>query len=387
MKPTPQRATHRHASQPQAGFSLIEILVGLAIGLLATLVIMQVFSVFEGQKRTTTGSGDAQTNGSIAIYSIEHELKMSGYGLLPAATDSPLGCTTLSSGGTGISSIAPVMITDGGTTPGASDSIAIHYASTDSGGVPTQIGPVGLTGADDLTVDNNMGCHVGDVALLVNGTTCNLTNVTGPTDIAVPPVISGASAVTTTVTVQSIPTGTAPGDKLSCLGSWVTSIFRVNFNYDPTSATNSQAYMERATDPLVAGDPVVADIVNIQAQYGISASAGSNQVTQWVNAVDGQASGNWGPGLATSIADRNRIKSLRVAVVARNGLYEKGVVTNICTTAKGVVNKGPCAWDDSNTDPAPQIDLSNDPNWQHYRYRVFETIIPLRNTIWAWSTL
>jgi type IV pilus assembly protein PilW len=397
MKPTSQRATHRQASQQQAGFSLIEILVGLAIGLLATLVIMQVFSVFEGQKRTTTGSGDAQTNGSIAMYSIEHELKMSGYGLLPSATDSPLGCTTLSPGSTGITSIAPVMITDGGTGPGASDSLTIHYASTDSGGVPTQIGGISLTGANDLTVDNNMGCHVGDVALLVSGTTCNLTNVTGPTDIAVPPVISGASAVTTTVTVQSIPAVTAVGDKLSCLGAWVTSIFRVHLNYDPTGATgtaNSQAYMEKATDPAVAGDPVVADIVNIQAQYGISASAGSNQVTNWVDAVDGQASGNWGPGL--TLTDRHRIKAIRIAVVARNGLYEKGVVTHTCTTAKGVLNKGPCAWDDSNVDAAPKIDLSNDKlstdpandqHWQHYRYRVFETIIPLRNTIWAWSTL
>jgi len=380
MKPSLQRVTLRQTFQPQAGFSLIEILVGLAIGLLATLVIMQVFSVFEGQKRTTTGSGDAQTNGSIAIYSIEHELKMSGYGLLPSATDSPLGCTTLTSGGTGITSIAPVKITDGGTLAGASDSITIHYASTDSGGVPTPITGIAVTGANDLTVSNNMGCHVGDVALLISGATCNLTNVTGPTDIAVPPVLSGASAVTTTVTVQSIPTGIAVGDNLSCLGAWVTSIYRVNFNYDPTSATNSQAYMEKATDPLVAGDPVVADIVNIQAQYGIAATAGSNQVTNWVDATGA----TWA---SPTVADRNRIKSLRIAVVARNGLYEKNTVTGICTTAKGVINKGPCAWDDSNVDAAPKIDLSNDPNWQHYRYRVFETIIPLRNTIWAWSTL
>lgn len=380
MKPTPQHATLRRASQPQTGFSLIEILVGLAIGLLATLVIMQVFSVFEGQKRSTTGTGDAQTNGSIAIYSIQHELKMSGYGLLPAAADSPLGCTTVSAGSTGITSIAPVKITDGGTLAGASDSITIHYASTDSGGVPTQITGIGVTGPNDLTVDNNMGCHVGDVAMMISGTTCNLTNVTGPSDIAVPPVLSGASAVTTTVTVQNIPTGIANGDKLSCLGAWVTSIFRVNLNYDPTSSTNSQAYMERATDPLVAGNPVVADIVNIQAQYGIAATAGSNQVTNWVDATGA----TWA---SPTVADRNRIKSLRIAVVARNGSYEKGIVTNICTTAKGVINNGPCAWDDSNVDPSPKIDLSNDPNWQHYRYRVFETIIPLRNTIWAWSTL
>ena len=40
----------------QAGFSLVELMVGLVIGLMATLVIMQVFSTFEGQKRTTTGT-------------------------------------------------------------------------------------------------------------------------------------------------------------------------------------------------------------------------------------------------------------------------------------------------------------------------------------------
>jgi len=33
----------------QTGFSIVEIMVGLAIGMLATIVIMQVFSQFETQ--------------------------------------------------------------------------------------------------------------------------------------------------------------------------------------------------------------------------------------------------------------------------------------------------------------------------------------------------
>ena len=49
----------------ESGFSLVEIMVGMAIGLLTTLVIMQVFSAFEGQKRSTTGSADAQTSGGL----------------------------------------------------------------------------------------------------------------------------------------------------------------------------------------------------------------------------------------------------------------------------------------------------------------------------------
>ena len=90
---------------------------------------------------------------------------------------------------------------------------------------------------------------------------------------------------------------------------------------------------------------------------------------------------------APTVSDRNRIKSIHIAVVARSGLREKDVVTNVCTTAKGTVNNGPCAWDDTNFDAAPAIDLSNDPDWQYYRYRVFDTIIPLRNMIWSSSTL
>ena len=41
--------THTNLSLPR-GFSLIEILVGMAVALLATLVIAQMYTNFEGQK-------------------------------------------------------------------------------------------------------------------------------------------------------------------------------------------------------------------------------------------------------------------------------------------------------------------------------------------------
>ena len=77
--------------QMQAGFGLVEIMVGLVIGLLTTLVIMQIFTSFEGQKRTTSGSADAQTNGAVALYSISRDVQMAGYGLLPVL-GTPLNC-------------------------------------------------------------------------------------------------------------------------------------------------------------------------------------------------------------------------------------------------------------------------------------------------------
>lgn len=358
-------SNQQHSFHRQAGFSLIEILVGLVIGLLATLVIMQVFAVFEGQKRTTTGTSEAQTNGSIALYTIENELKMAGFGLLPS-DNSPLECTTLNfdTGNTGMTDISPVTITDGGTAAGASDTISIRYATTATGGIPSPI--TGIPSANAVTVANNQGCPVNDIAMIINGTTCNFTKVaaTFPADF-------------TTITLQN-PAGASTGVNISCLGSWITTLFRVTPNYDPAVAANSQAYLERN------GTASVADIVNIQAQYGISDSAKSNRVTQWVDAT-----GSWA---APTVTDRNRIKAIRIAVVARNGLLEKQDVSFACSSLTANFPVGLCAWDATsaapiNASPAPAVDLSNDPNWKRYRYRVFETIIPLRNVIWSRETL
>ena len=390
------KSDKQHSIRHQTGFSLIEILVGLVIGLLATLVIMQVFSVFEGQKRTTTGSADAQTNGSIALYSIASELKMAGYGLLPA-DNSPIECTTLAYDTTGITDISPVTITDGGTGAGASDSITIRYGTSDTGGIPAMIG--GVTGNDVALADsqshplNNMGCNVGDVAVItsVDGTACNFSSVTA---------LSALGATPVTVTLQN-PAGAVASANLACLGTWHTTQFEVNPSYDPTVPANAQAYLQRtdASFPVPAAGnlpaaPIVADIVNVQAQYGVSGTANSNLVNQWVDATGSWTQAN----LSTNIANRNRIKAVRIAVVARNGQQEKDAVTPLlpngkaCSSLTSTNPTGLCAWDATSASPtiaspAPEIDLTNDPNWQHYRYRVFETIIPLRNMIWSKSTL
>lgn len=334
-------SSNKRSSFRQAGFTLVEIMVGLAIGMLATLVIMQVFSVFETQKRVTTGTTDAQTNGSIALYNIGRELQMAGYPLIPIA-DSPLECTTLTFGATGISGISPVTLTDG-----ASDTITIRYGNSQMGGVPTQIGA--LTG-NDATVDSNLGCQAGDITLITNGTTCAMSSASA---------VAGTTTVTLTDTTAAI-----AGANLSCLGAWNEITYAVN-----------NGNLERS------GIPNVTDIVNLQAQYGVSATANSNQVTQWVDATGG----TWA---APAVADRNRIKAIRIAVVARNPKMEPAAVTNTCSSTNSAAPTGLCAWAGNASSPAPTIDLSaGDPDWLRYRYRVFETIIPLRNMIWSKDTL
>ncbi len=364
-----------YSRNSQAGFSLIEIMIGLVIGLIATLVISQVMSVFEGQKRATTGSADAQTNGQVALYNIQREMQIAGYPLLPSGVDktadSALKCTSLAIDHSaspdplaGVTGVDPVTITDGVAVAGvsnASDTITVRYGSSAMGGVPTKI--TGATGSL-LTLPTNFGCAVGDVTFATNGVACAMSTVTAKAAAGVTPQ---------TVTLKSA-TGAGVNAKLACLGNWNQVTYAV-----------SNGNLQRNGVDSVSG------VVNIHAQYGIAATADSNQVTQWVDATGAFAPASL--GLAPPA--RNRIKAIRVAVIARNPKMESAVITNACSSRTAASPTGLCAWAApqvagpiTSVQQAPQVDLSNgDANWNKYRYRVYETVIPLRNVIWSKDTL
>ncbi|NOT14315.1 MAG: prepilin-type N-terminal cleavage/methylation domain-containing protein [Methylotenera sp.] len=367
----------------QSGFSLVELMVGLVIGLLATMVIMQVYSAFEGQKRTTTGTADAQTTGSVALYSLQREVQLAGYGLpLFDEQNSPLLCAAPptvdhdNSAGTPNIRLDALDIIDGGVASGASDIVVIRYGTSNSGGAPTCVTANGAV-QPEYDVNSNMGCANGDVVMMITGTNCFATTV-DDTDLA----------DTKKITLKASDLGVSRGvcgpgiTKLSCLGRWNEFTYQVDV---ATSQLTRQAANEAAPSPIADG------IVSIQAQYGISITPDNNQVIQWVDPVGAWASGaigNTSANCDAGVANRNCIKAVRIAVVARNGLREKDVVTTACSSIIDANPTGICAWDATSAvptvvSPAPQIDLSNTADWNHYRYSVYETIIPLRNIIWA----
>ena len=379
----------------------MELMVGLAIGMLATLVIVQVISVFEAQSRSTTGSADAQTNGGIALYTITHDLQLAGYPLMSTTNGAPLACTTLTINGTADTStpnrLSPVVIIDGVVGAGAnaspSDAITIRYGDQRMGGVPTQTQvPVPIASYPAFVpVLSNLGCQAGDMALITSGANCYMSTVT-----AVSPVGGLAPPPVPNVSLSNVPT-VSNGVNLACLGTWHEVTYRVNAgnlercdlaqvttgNCDPTAFPNANFV------------PSVVGIVNLQAQSGVSAAGLSNsdpnynRIIQWVDAT---AATGWN---APAVADRNRIKAVRIAVVARNAKLETSVVTSACSSTTAAAPTGLCAWDATSAlptpivppfvaSPAPTIDLSaSDPQWLQYRYRVFDTIIPLRNVIWT----
>lgn len=329
-----------------AGFGLVEIMVGLAIGMIATLVIVQVAAMFEGQKRSTTGTADAQTSGAMAIYSMQRQIQMAGYGLpvfssnaqVLNCSDKPLIDADGDPGTPDVEvSLSPLEIIDG--VAGANDRIIVRKGNTSFGGMPLSYPP---------TPDKNyMSCSKGDLVLVTDGTTCAVTTV--------------KVAPTKTVQIQFDKAIASPTEgTFACLGEWQ------EFTYEIVNNN----LMER-------GVQIAGGVVSMQAQYGVSLTGKESQVIAYVDAKDPE----WGPTMTKD--NRNRIKAIRVALVIRNSVMEKENVTEPCSSLTASAPKGLCAWEGAATTPAPAIDLSADPDWRKYRYRVFDTLIPMRNIIWS----
>jgi type IV pilus assembly protein PilW len=62
------------------GVGLTDLLVGLAIGMLAMLVIIKVAVLFESRRKSTVSAADAQQNVAIAVSLMSRELRMAGQG-------------------------------------------------------------------------------------------------------------------------------------------------------------------------------------------------------------------------------------------------------------------------------------------------------------------
>ena len=59
----PDVKSQRTPMSRESGFTIVELMVGMLIGLISIVVMFQIFAVSEGQRRTTSGAGDAQQNG------------------------------------------------------------------------------------------------------------------------------------------------------------------------------------------------------------------------------------------------------------------------------------------------------------------------------------
>jgi len=401
----------------QAGFTLIEIMIALLIGLIGIVVMMQTFAVSEGFKRTATSGTDAQINGGVAMYMIQRELRMAGYAMNDLMVQ---GCSSVrvwnNSAGFGIDMplvpfyINPPLVPAGDAN---TDTILIAYGTSNSAVASI---PVLTNQANNNSIplaSNWDTFQTGDVFVSYQPTStnpsCVLHEVTAATNpsgncLAVPTsALSGgytsssvefgtsnyqqhtpSGCVTTTPTYNkataitdsggtAVPMLTYPNGKVFNLGNAAIHVYAVRGGVltlcdwvasDCRSAANYT--------------PVVDDIVSLRAVYGMnltpaaSASVGDLKTITW-NRND----------LSTNVFLPSRVLAVALEVTARSGLKEKPNAAGNCVTTPNA-NKPDLsqAWQYDGTAGA-NIDLSAvSTDWACYRYKLFQTQVPLRNTIW-----
>lgn len=354
------RSFNRHRNR---GFGLVEIMVGMVIGLISTLIVMQVFATFEGQKRTSTSGSDAQTNGGISLYTIERDIRMAGYGFADAA-----GCAmTRSFGGTALAPLvlAPVTIVDG--VGGLPDSLTIMGSNKASWSVPIRVIATHAQAATQFFTNATLGLEQGDLMIAYEQTSppnCTLFQIDNANPVLNPLVhIAGSWNGNSAIFPAA---GFSSAAQLINAGSFMSHTYSLDVSgnltfSDYASATNTSSSLVLAPD-----------VVNFQAEYGFDTRAGAQtdaQVDTWsATMVDADISGVTGDA-----GDVQRIYAVRFAIVARSGLMEKpDPATGLCTTTTA-----------SPTWAGGAISLATLANWQCYRYKTFETVVPLRNMVWG----
>jgi type IV pilus assembly protein PilW len=345
------------------GLGLTDLMVGLAIGLLATLVIIKVAVLFEARRKSTTGIADAQMNASYALANLSRDVRMAGHGLGPSEA---LGCSVRRTLGTTVLTdwvLWPVTIIDG--VDGAPDTLLVLSSGKSQSLTAARLIAPYTVSSDILMVNSTLGMTVGDTLLLheSGNTQCPLIKVTS--------IPIGDYRIRHASLPAGLLTATAYQE-----GAAVINLGTIHHQRYTINAKN-QLLLERydVTADTWQGSAFASDVVSLQAQLGYDARttlSGALRVTRWsAAAFDANANGTAGDA-----DDLRRVLAIRIAVVSRSAQRsDQGCSSAIPTwraanESTGVMEDTPVA-------------VNTLQDWACYRYRVLQAEIPLRNMIWS----
>ena len=371
----PSALTHP-ARRAATGFTLVEIMVGMVIGVLGLIIMMQVFSLSESQKRATTGGGDAQSSGAIALFGLQRDIGQAGFG----ASDLKLvGCDLTLRAGVILNNFGPLTINP-----------------LNSVGTPLITGQDPNTDTLLLVYGSANGSPQGDIIFTqpLTGFTAvypDIYAMAAPTSFTPADRVIAAPAIrtapcnlslTTVVGRGDPPWGNAANVVVTATTGLINMINGTLFNLG--RAPNMMAYairggnltrcdymMNNCGDPLNNGNaaiwvPISNNIVSIKALYGRDTTpAPMDGIVDVFDSTSPVSACDWG-----------RVSGMRLALVARNANFEKTAVTTAAPAWDGDTASNPAAV------AANNIDLTADATWQNYRYRVLQTVVPLRNLVW-----
>jgi type IV pilus assembly protein PilW len=359
------------------GVTLVEIMVGVAIGLIGTVAIFQAVAAWTRHTQTSSAGGDAQVAGTLALFNIERDVKAAGHGFGTAIAP-VMGCAVVSVLAGPPFNLRPIDIQQGAA--GAPDTISILYGNS-----PFYVGEGTFTSstATTKTLGRRPGFHPGDVAVVAGpggppgSAPCELIEITDDTNL---------DGLTVTHAVGNYPNFYTGGNVASRFNGAAAPALAAGTIYSlgPQPTLNvwsiTGARVLSRTERFAATPPIpVADgVINIKAEYGVDLNN------------DGQiANAEW---QTVAPADFRTVLAIRVAVLVRSRQFERNVDSS-ATIPVPVTPNVPTYFAytgakqflmtnvDGTADAGPADTTPN--NWRYYRYRVYERVIPLRNVLWG----
>lgn len=344
------------------GVTLIELMVGLALGMLTTVVIAQALGLAEERRRGTSTGSDVQVNGALATYSLQREIMAAGYGY--AVRRDAFGCTARArlNGANVDWPLAPMEIVDGGPN-GESDSFFIFSSDKESFAAPMRVTAIHDQVATSYGVNATFGMAVGDYVMAIPS----------------PAGVASDCAVhrVTNVVAGGFDHDADSSSRVPAAGYDVgTTVINLGNLRHRWYAINNETLTERVYNAAVGGYDAATDlypnVVNMQVFYGLDNAAGvPDDRVDVYNTVQPADAAQW-----------RRVRTVRLVLVTKSGQRERDEVTAVQPTIDlgsfpAVTGSQPCGASQCMT-----LKVDTDPDWKHYHYKVFSTVIPLRNLLW-----
>lgn len=363
----------------QTGFSLVEIMVAMVIGLIGSIIILQVFSVFEGQKRTTAGGDDAQNIGAIALAGLQRDVSQGGYGMIaPKLT------------------VCPLVIAPNPATPNISlpdmVPVVVNPLKGTNAALPA-IPPNALTSAvpaaiADPNTDSIMVMYGSSNTIPEGSLITNINLATNEYTIAGGTAASGVAGQQTTgghgfTAGDYVLADSGVGNRFAVRGAvvcaplYVAQVTAASLGTAPVNAIPAGFVFSLNT--VLQNKPILYNLGPTPAVNVYAVIDGNLSVCNYMAANCAASKANW-TSIASGIISMRAVcnpggSSLSVALVTRNAVPEPDPnYTSPLPT-----------WSNSVLKPIvpPTVNLAQGFTWQKYRYKTFETTIPLRNTVWS----
>ena len=326
------------------GFTLVEMLIGLALGLLVTFAINGVIDLSVRSKRNIHASGDLNQLAGYVELMLDRSLRSAGSGfgqdtrywgcalqasksstqILPmsSAPPAPFGSVTI--GTTGLFRLAPVLIAAGQTTPAVSgqSSDALIVMSGQSGQAELALPFVASSTATTVKVDSAIGLRANDIVLLADkqrltGTVakpCLVSQVSSTYTSASDGNISLAGTYyAATINSNSI-TGLSSASAVFNLGNSTGNLpmFQIIGVGDNNTLYSYDLLKVAATSPV----PIADSVFELKALYGVD-TTGDGSIDSWQSPSGTYALSALANGTTAATSLINQIKALRVGVILR----------------------------------------------------------------------